>query len=77
MTKKKDKGLIQIYTGDGKGKTTAALGLAMRAAGRGMTVGFIQFLKDQALRRAFLYIPLSRIQHHPDGPRGEPLPFPG
>ena len=39
------KGLIQIYTGNGKGKTTAALGLALRAAGYGMTVKIIQFLK--------------------------------
>lgn len=39
------KGLVQVYTGDGKGKTTAALGLAMRMAGVGGRVIFIQFLK--------------------------------
>ena len=39
-------GLIQVYTGDGKGKTTAALGLAMRAAGCGLRVLMIQFLKS-------------------------------
>jgi len=39
------KGLIQVYTGDGKGKTTAALGLALRAVGRGLKVVMIQFLK--------------------------------
>ncbi len=42
----KDKlGLVQVYTGKGKGKTTAALGLAFRAAGRGLNVLMIQFLK--------------------------------
>lgn len=41
------KGLIQIYTGDGKGKTTAALGLALRAIGWGMKVCMIQFAKNQ------------------------------
>jgi len=39
------KGLIQVYTGDGKGKTTAALGLALRAAGRNMKVLIVQFMK--------------------------------
>ncbi|UCD81053.1 MAG: cob(I)yrinic acid a,c-diamide adenosyltransferase [Desulfobacterales bacterium] len=39
------KGYIQVYTGDGKGKTTAALGLALRAAGAGLSVYFAQFLK--------------------------------
>lgn len=38
-------GLIQVYTGDGKGKTTAALGLALRAAGAGLRVFFAQFVK--------------------------------
>lgn len=40
-----EKGLIHIYTGDGKGKTTAAIGLSIRAAGAGMRIVFAQFLK--------------------------------
>lgn len=38
-------GYLHIYCGDGKGKTTASLGLAMRAAGAGMKVCFVQFMK--------------------------------
>jgi len=45
--KKKDEcGLTIIITGDGKGKTTAAIGMTVRAVGRGMKVLFIQFLKN-------------------------------
>jgi cob(I)alamin adenosyltransferase len=42
---KLERGLVQVYTGNGKGKTTAALGLALRAAGREMKVCVIQFMK--------------------------------
>jgi cob(I)alamin adenosyltransferase len=41
------KGLIHVYTGEGKGKTTAAVGLAMRAAGQGKEVLILQFLKSK------------------------------
>jgi cob(I)alamin adenosyltransferase len=39
------KGYVQVYTGNGKGKTTAAIGLAVRAAGAGLRVFFAQFIK--------------------------------
>ena len=42
---KRELGLVQVYTGNGKGKTTAALGLGFRASGRGLKVIMIQFLK--------------------------------
>lgn len=43
----KDKGYIQLYTGNGKGKTTAAFGLTLRAVGAGKKVYFAQFIKGK------------------------------
>ena len=47
MMDKEKLGLIHIYTGDGKGKTTAAMGLILRASGRGLKVILGQFLKGR------------------------------
>ncbi len=44
---KRRQGLILLNTGDGKGKTTAALGVAFRALGHGMQVGMLQFIKGR------------------------------
>ncbi|WAC08352.1 MAG: cob(I)yrinic acid a,c-diamide adenosyltransferase [Thermodesulfobacteriota bacterium] len=55
---KLNKGYVHIYTGDGKGKTTAAIGLALRAAGAGMKVFIAQFLKGKASSE---FIPLAKL----------------
>lgn len=48
MTRRRlSEGYVQVYTGDGKGKTTAALGLALRAAGHGLHTYIGQFMKGQ------------------------------
>ncbi len=57
--------MIHIYTGDGKGKTTAALGLALRACGRGKRVVWTSFLKDMSSGE-FISPPFEVI-------RGEPV----
>jgi cob(I)alamin adenosyltransferase len=53
------KGCIQVYTGNGKGKTTAAIGLAIRAAGYGMKTYIGQFMKGQH------YGELTALRDHP------------
>ncbi|MDH3917242.1 MAG: cob(I)yrinic acid a,c-diamide adenosyltransferase [Rhodospirillales bacterium] len=45
--KTKEKGLLIVHTGKGKGKSTAAFGLAVRALGNGMKVGVVQFVKGK------------------------------
>jgi cob(I)alamin adenosyltransferase len=52
-------GRVQVYTGDGKGKTTAAIGLAVRAAGHGLRTYVGQFLKGQP------YGELTALRDHP------------
>jgi cob(I)alamin adenosyltransferase len=63
------KGAVILFTGDGKGKTTAALGCSLRAAGRGMKTLIIQFMKDRGSSgEHLLSSPLSMlIQVHPFG----------
>ena len=55
------RGLIQVYTGSGKGKTTAALGLALRAAGHDLQVYIVQFMKGWPH-----YGELVSVQHLPN-----------
>lgn len=59
-TKPYTKGFIHLYTGNGKGKTTAALGLAMRAAGAGMKIFIAQFVKGMH------YAELDAIKRFPE-----------
>jgi cob(I)alamin adenosyltransferase len=52
-------GYIQVYTGNGKGKTTAAIGLAMRAAGAGLKVFIAQFIKKRRCSEHHVFDRLS------------------
>lgn len=49
MAPKLTQGMVQVYTGNGKGKTTASLGLAFRAAGHGLKIRIIQFMKGSTV----------------------------
>ncbi|MGI5818973.1 MAG: cob(I)yrinic acid a,c-diamide adenosyltransferase [Armatimonadota bacterium] len=60
MGKQWDRGYVQVYTGDGKGKTTAAFGLALRAAGAGLRVFIAQFVKGME------YSELHALKRHPE-----------
>lgn len=55
------RGLVHVYTGDGKGKTTSALGLALRAAGHEFKVIIIQFVKSDPNCGEHLFV----AKHHP------------
>ena len=71
QNKKLEKGLIQIFIGDGRGKTTAAMGTAIRAAGHGLRVAVFQFLKGGGFTGEFLALKkLGNIQIYQYGPTG-------
>lgn len=65
----REKGLVIVHTGPGKGKTTAALGMAVRALGHGMKVGVVQFIKGtvQTGEKAVFDALADRIEFKPMG----------
>jgi len=60
-------GFVHIYTGNGRGKTTAAIGLAIRAAGAGFKVAIIQFLKGMEYSEVKALKTISSIELHQYG----------
>ena len=58
----RERGLVHIYCGNGKGKTTAAMGLALRALGQGQQVVVVQFLKNHATGEIKLLEQLDHIR---------------
>jgi cob(I)alamin adenosyltransferase len=59
--KRLERGLVEVYTGDGRGKTTAAIGLAFRAVGHGLRVHIVQFMKGDESYGEFV-----SCRAHPD-----------
>jgi cob(I)alamin adenosyltransferase len=61
-----NKGYLQIYTGNGKGKTTASLGLGLRASGAGLKVHMVQFMKGRRYSEidAIMEVPNFTITQH-------------
>jgi cob(I)alamin adenosyltransferase len=55
-------GLVHIYTGNGKGKTTAAIGLAIRAAGRGLNVYIMHFMKSKRYGESIILKDIKNIE---------------
>jgi cob(I)alamin adenosyltransferase len=71
LVRKKSKGLIQVFTGDGKGKTSAALGSIMRAAGQGLKVFIVFFMKGRYPYGEFSILPkLPNVESVSFGFRG-------
>jgi cob(I)alamin adenosyltransferase len=72
-----EQGYVQVYTGNGKGKTTAALGLVIRALGAGRSVAVVQFIKSMEYHELRILRDL-RVPVHQFGRgcfiRGEPAP---
>lgn len=67
MKTMKNRGYIQVYTGNGKGKTTAALGLTLRAAGAGKKVFIAQFVKGQRyseVKAIEQFLPMVKIKQY-------------
>jgi cob(I)alamin adenosyltransferase len=65
-----ERGYFQVYTGEGKGKTTAALGLALRASGRGIPVYIGQFMKGQDYGELHALPRLETVTHEQYGDPG-------
>jgi cob(I)alamin adenosyltransferase len=61
LTKKTGRGLVQVFTGNGKGKTTAAVGTIVRAAGHGLKVFLVSFMKG-----SYAYGEYKTLSHIPN-----------
>jgi len=68
--RKLDRGMVEIFYGDGRGKTSAAVGTATRAAGHGLNVALIQFLKGGEFTGEFTAMRRLGIEVHQFGPGG-------
>ena len=64
------KGFVHVYTGNGKGKTSSALGLCLRAVGRGLNCIFIQFCKERETGERLVSVPNLKFVKVKDPKRG-------